>query len=62
MPATRNYITKKPIMTTAPNKPKWPAFDEDGDPVTIWADTLEEAEKHAHTKGWTLAIHREESK
>ncbi len=62
MPANRNDITHKPIYTATPDKPKFDAFDEDGDPAFIWAVNLEEAERHARAQGWTLAIHKEPSK
>lgn len=54
MPANRNDITRKPIMTTAPTKNKWVAYTPMGRYHMIWADTYEEAQVHATEQGWTL--------
>lgn len=54
MPANRNDITRKPIMTTAPTKDKWVAFDNMGKFRVIWADSEAEAQAHATKQGWTL--------
>ena len=54
MPANRNDITRKPIMTTAPTKEKWTYYSRMGKAHVVWADSLEEAEAHATEQGWTL--------
>lgn len=54
MPANRNDITHKPIMTTAPTKEKWTYYSRMGKAHVVWANSLEEAEAHAKEQGWTL--------
>lgn len=54
MPANRNDITHKPIMTTAPTKQNWRFFDKMGKVIVVWAETLEDAREHAIEQGWSL--------
>ena len=52
MPATRNDVTHKPIMTPTPDKPRWVAYSPMGKAHVIWADSEEEARQHAIEHGW----------
>lgn len=54
MPANRNDITKKPIMTDTTKRDSWNAVDKMGKFHVIWADTEEDARAHATDHGWTL--------
>ena len=54
MPANRNDITLKPIMTDTPRKESWRFFDNMGKVRVVWANSLEEARVHAIEQGWSL--------
>jgi hypothetical protein len=61
MPANRNDITKKPIMTATSRKEKWTYYSKMGKAHVVWANSLEEAEIHATEQGWTLQSTNKES-
>ncbi len=52
MPATRNDITKKAIMTDTTRRESWVAYSPMGKAHVIWADSEEEARQHAIEQGW----------
>lgn len=54
MPATRNDITHKPIMVDTTRRESWIAYDRMGKAHVIWADSKEEALKHAQSNDWEL--------
>jgi hypothetical protein len=54
MPANRNDITKKPIMTDTTTRDSWTAVDRMGKFHVIWADSKQDARIHAIEQGWSL--------
>jgi len=54
MPATRNDVTHKPIMTATSRKEKWTYYSKVGKAHVVWANSLEEAQAYAAEQGWTL--------
>jgi hypothetical protein len=52
MPATRNDITHKPIMTDTTRKDRWVAYTPMGKAIVIYANSEEEAQQHALEQGW----------
>lgn len=52
MPATRNDVTHKPIMTDTTRRESWIAYSAMGKAHVIWADSEEEARQHAIEQGW----------
>lgn len=62
MPANRNDITRKPIMTDTTRRESWRFYNNMGKVLVVWADTYEEARIHAKEQGWSLVNDYKEAK